>query len=153
MTTSENSKYGSGLTLIQDLAKLTSFSRQNRLRAAVDGKLVDNCTHGTVIRLAYFMQTRPMGNVDHVEDIHDNHKSYYKVARKRFVDNVCLHGAGYHLITGPETPLKLFSPAWVGSLTPEQIEEVAGEDAVLKRKRVTLKKEIGDLEAGRKILN
>jgi Dynamin GTPase effector domain len=95
-----------------------------------------------------------MSNTDHViQDIHDILKSYYKVARKRFVDNICMHAANYHLITGPDTPLKLFSPEFIVSMTPEQIEDIAGEDATLKRKRVALKKEIQELEEGRRILN
>ena len=36
-------------------------------------------------------QRTPVGNMEHtVRDIHDILRSYYKVARKRFVDNVCM---------------------------------------------------------------
>jgi hypothetical protein len=37
-------------------------------------------------------------------------------------------------------------------LNVDQLEEIAGEDAGLKRKRKTLTKEIKDLEAGKKTL-
>jgi len=37
-------------------------------------------------------------------------------------------------------------------LSPEQLEEVAGEDTSLKRMRKYLDKQIKDLEAGKKIL-
>ena len=124
------------------------------MRAVLAKKSIDDCTHGSVVRLSDITQDHPMSNVDHVvQDIHDILKSYYKVARKRFVDNICMHTADYHLITGPDTPLKLFSPEFIVSMTPEQIEEIAGEDAILKRRRLALKKEIQELEAGRKILN
>lgn len=124
------------------------------MRAALTEKSINNCTHGSVVRLNDITQDHPMSNVDHViQDIHDILKSYYEVARKRFVDNICMHAADYHLITGPDTPLKLFSPAFIVSMTPEQIEDIAGEDAILKCKRLTLKKEIQELEAGRKILS
>jgi hypothetical protein len=130
------------------------FSRQQRMRASLTKKSINDCTHGSVVRLTDLTQDHPMSNVDHViQDIHDILKSYYKVARKRFVDNICMHAADYHLITGPDTPLKLFSPAFIVSMTPEQIEDIAGEDAILKRRRLALKKEIQELEAGRKILN
>ncbi|CAG8983703.1 hypothetical protein HYALB_00006272 [Hymenoscyphus albidus] len=97
--------------------------------------------------------TNSMSNTEHtVLDLHDILASYYKVARKRFVDTVCMQAVEYHLISGPTTPLKLFSPAFVGTLSDEQLEEIAGEDTQQKRKRKQLQKEIEDLEMGRKIL-
>jgi hypothetical protein len=139
---------------IQKKADLLHSSRQERTRAALTEKSIDGCKHGSVVRLSDITQTHPMSNADHViQDLHDILQSYYKVARKRFVDNMCMHAADHHLITGPDTPLKLFSSAFIASMTPEQIEDIAGEDAVTKRKRLTLKKEIRELEAGRRILN
>lgn len=88
-----------------------------------------------------------------VRSIHDIFESYYKIARERFVDNVWMQAASYHLVTGPNTPLKLLSPSFVASLTADQLEEIAGEDAGLKRKRKALVKEINGLEAGKKILS
>ncbi|KAF2184525.1 hypothetical protein K469DRAFT_739242 [Zopfia rhizophila CBS 207.26] len=109
--------------------------------------------HGSVVPLNLIMKNHPMNNADHtIRDMHDILYAYYKVARKRFVDNVYMHAAGYHLIHGPDTPLKLFSPSFVLELTQGQLQEIAGEDSSLKRKRAQLKKEIQDLEAGRKIL-
>lgn len=94
-----------------------------------------------------------MSNVEHVvQALQDILESYYKVARKRFVDNICMQACGYHLIQGPSSPLKLLSPSLVGSLSIEQLDEIAGEDAILKRKREKLDKEITDLSMARKIL-
>ena len=99
------------------------------------------------------MQHHPMLNMEHtVHDIHDILQSYYKVAHKRFVDNMCMQASDYHLVMGLGTPLKLFSPSFVSGLSPEQLEEVAGEDTSLKRMRKYLDKQIKDLEAGKKIL-
>lgn len=93
-------------------------------------------------------------NVDHVsQDIHDILHSYYNVARKRFVDNVCMQAMGYELINGPDTPLKLFSPSFITNLTDEQLEDIAGEDHGLKRKRAQLEKEITSLGEGKKTLS
>jgi hypothetical protein len=38
-------------------------------------------------------------------------------------------------------------------MTPGQLEEVAGEDLTIKRRRVQLEKEQKDLEDGKKILS
>lgn len=84
--------------------------------------------------------------------IHDILESYYQVATRRFVDNVCMQAADYYLVTGPSTPLKLFAPSLITRMTPEQLESIAGEDAMVSRKRLQLKKEIEELEMGRKIL-
>ena len=127
--------------------------RQQRMRDNAAQKSLDGCKHGTVVRLHDIIQNHPMSNVQHiVQDLHDILESYYKVARKRFVDTVCMQGTDHYLITGPKSPLKLFSPAFVIEMSPEQLEEVAGEDVALKRKRKQLRKEILNLEAGKKIL-
>ena len=84
-----------------------------------------------------------MGNDEHiVQEIHDILLAYYKLALKRFIDDVRMHVADYHLIVGPDTPLKLFSPKLVTSLTSEQLEDVAGEDTLTKRRRQELDHQI-----------
>lgn len=94
-----------------------------------------------------------MSNVEHIVlEIHDILKSYYKVARKRFTDDICKQAADYFLVTGPESPLKLFSPSFVNDLSENQLEVIAGEDASLKRRRAALEKEIRNLDAGRRVL-
>lgn len=87
-----------------------------------------------------------------VQDLHDILDSYYKVCRKRFVDAVIMQAAHYHLLTGPNTPLKLYSPSYVQDLTDDQLEAIAGEDINLRRKREQLRREITELEKARKIL-
>ena len=86
-----------------------------------------------------------------IDDLHDILKAYYKVARKRFVDVVCMQAADFHLVTGPDAPTKVFSPTFVGGLTTEQLEMIAGEDLLTKRKRSDLSRKIENLELGRKI--
>ena len=94
-----------------------------------------------------------MSNVDHVvRDLHDILHSYYKVAQKRFTDNLCMLAADHCLATGPATPLKLFDPAFVNELSDQQLEEIAGETLSTKNKRKALKAEIDGLQAGKKIL-
>ena len=130
-----------------------SSSRQKRLKASVKDKKITDCTHGEVIRIEDLVFHSNQSNSDHtVQDIHDILESYYKVARKRFVDNICMQAADHCLVTGSEAPMKLFSPSWVNGLSDNQLQKLAGEDNSTKRRRQKLQKEIGDLEAGRKCL-
>ncbi|KAH7049446.1 dynamin GTPase [Macrophomina phaseolina] len=129
-------------------------ARQERLKAGVSGKTIQGEDNRPVVRLDDLIVTDNMSNKDHtVQDLHDILRSYYKVARKNLVDNVYKQAALYHLITGPNTPLRLFSPTWVSYLSDEQLEEIAGEDSLSKRKRQQLTKEMEDLEKGRRILS
>lgn len=97
--------------------------------------------------------TTNSGNVEHIVcDLHDILRSYYKVARKRFVDNVCMQAADFYLVTGPDSPVRVFSPAFVLDLTREQLETIAGEDAHTKRKRADLEREIASLIKGKEML-
>ena len=63
-----------------------------------------------------------------------------------------MQAADYHLAHGPDSPLRVFSPAFVKSLTKEQLEAIAGEDLSKKRKRAELDREIKSLEDGMKLL-
>ncbi|KAG9633255.1 dynamin GTPase, partial [Aureobasidium melanogenum] len=132
-------------------------SRQKRLRASLE-KHTTVQTNGygvprSTIALDDIVQNHPMSNAQHtVFEVHDILKAYYKVARKRFVDNVCMQAADYLLVTGPNNPLKILSPQFVSALSDEQLEEIAGEDIGLRRKRTALAKEVKDMEIGKKIL-
>lgn len=115
--------------------------------------LYNDCSHGEVVRLQDNTTAHPMSNTDHiVQDIYDILFSYYKVARKRFVDSVCMQTVDNYLVNGPETPLTLFSPTFVSSLTHDQLEAIAGEDQVTKGTIARLKKEVASLEEAKKIL-
>lgn len=63
-----------------------------------------------------------------------------------------MQAAGYHLLHGPNTPMGLLSPSLFSSLSRVQLDEIAGEDVALKKRREKLIKEIGDLSVARKIL-
>ncbi|KAK1996874.1 dynamin family protein [Colletotrichum falcatum] len=86
------------------------------------------------------------------ETIHDTLEAYYKVAYKRFVDNVFSQAVDYKLLAGPESPLRLFSEQWVLCLDPEKLLALAGESRRTRDRRERLKKEIQDLEAAMEIL-
>lgn len=92
-------------------------------------------------------------NQEHAQDdIHDILKSYYKVARKRFVDNVWLYAVDHHLLSGPNSPLTLFSEQWVLGLDEDSLNAIAGESRSTRDKRKELTKKIADLEEALRIL-
>jgi hypothetical protein len=109
---------------------------------------------GSVVRLEDVMLSGPMGDVEHaVNDIYCILKAYYEVARRRYVDAICTQGTDYHLLNGKNSPLRIFSPLFIASLTPEQLEEIAGEDISSKERRENLKREMDSLEEGKRLLS
>jgi len=123
------------------------------MQALMSSKSFKVDTRGTVVRLDDIVQNHPLSNIQHiVQDIHDILCSYYEVACKRFVDTVVMQAVDHFLISGPETPLTLFSPSFVSSLKGDELERIAGEDNVTKRRRHQLNKEIKSLQKGMKIL-
>ncbi|KAI0474724.1 dynamin GTPase [Xylaria cf. heliscus] len=131
---------------------LSKFRRERLLQRLRD-KVVQGCNHGQAVRLEDIARYHPLGNVDHIVfEIHDILRSYYQVALKRFVDNVRMQVADHILVTGAETPLKLFSPTFVVAMTDAQLDEVAGEEPGVRQRRAALEKELSLLEQGRKIL-
>jgi hypothetical protein len=71
--------------------------------------------------------TTSKSNLEHVkEEFHDILRSYYKVARKRFLDNVYHQAVDHCLLTGPMSPLTVFSQEWVIGLGAEQLDGIAG---------------------------
>ncbi|KAF2141514.1 uncharacterized protein K452DRAFT_228544 [Aplosporella prunicola CBS 121167] len=88
-----------------------------------------------------------------VEDMHDILKSYYKVALKRFIDTICMQAVDYYLISGPVSPLSIFSPEFVSLLPENELEEIAGERSSTTEKRASISKEIATLRAGKRVLD
>lgn len=108
---------------------------------------------GDVIKVTDLHQASNMSNSEStIQLLHDTLKSYYKVARKRFVDNICMQAADYHLVRGPDTAVKVFSPSFVSDLTPEQLGRIAGEDAFTKRSRTELTRQVESLRKAKKLL-
>lgn len=88
-----------------------------------------------------------------VEDIHAILKSYYEVARQRFVDEVCMQAADHFLVTGPESPLRLFTPSFVQHMSLDSLKLIAGEDVDSRRARNVLMREKNCLESGKRLLD
>ncbi|PHH86237.1 hypothetical protein CDD83_10535 [Cordyceps sp. RAO-2017] len=109
---------------------------------------------GLVIKLDKVQSVaRNQSNEEHMgKDIHDILEAYYKVARKRFVDNLYRQAVDYCLLSGPQNPLALFSQQWVLELDTETLAAVAGESRLVRDKREKLQKTIRDLEEAIEIL-
>jgi hypothetical protein len=132
---------------------LIILSRQDRLRAQLEQCSIPHPDLGEVVKLNDLKQTQSRSNEDHtVMEIHDILRSYYKVARKRFVDCVRMQVADTLLVTGQDTPLTLFSAKFVTSMSPETLEDIAGEDVSVKRRRDELEKLIEQLQTGKTII-
>jgi hypothetical protein len=151
-------RFGTPLTLNHYFSDNLQKFRMDRVQKALEDVAQEKFSRhgspeGKFVKLESIATAIPMGNVEHtVLDIHSILKSYYKVARKRFVDTVCMQGTDYHLLSGDGSPLRIFSPLFVSSLTNEQLESIAGEDPSSKRLRKALKLEIKALEDGKKLL-
>ena len=131
-------------------------ARVERLKSALKGQAVavkSGNEYRDMVEMDAIVSSVQMGNIEHtVEDIHAILKSYYKVARKRFVDVVCMQAADHFLVTGSESPLRLFTPSFVHRLSLDSLNLIAGEDVVSKRTRNVLVHEIKCLNAGKKLL-
>ena len=130
-----------------------NFSRQKRLRRRIESKTVNAGDYGEVVSTSDLFSLQNMGNDEHtIQELHDILHSYYKVARKRFVDNVRQHAGDHFLLSGPETPLTLFNPTFVIGLSDKQLEEAVGEDRQLKRQRAILEKTVEELKDAMNII-
>lgn len=69
-----------------------------------------------------------------VHDIHDTLEAYYKVAVKRFIDNVVIQVTERYYL-GETGPLKFFSPAYIGGLKDEELSRLAGESEMTTKAR------------------
>jgi hypothetical protein len=128
--------------------------RQDRIRKLTEAATVTTTKGGEYVTVANVQNivVNKQNAQQTREDILDVLTSYYKVSRKRFVDNVCGQVIGHFLLEGDESPLKIFSSELVMSLDNEQLELIAGEDRETRNKRSMLESEIRELEAAMKVL-
>ncbi|QGA19055.1 hypothetical protein EYB26_006743 [Talaromyces marneffei] len=80
---------------------------------------------------------RTSNDTSAVHNIHDIVKSYYKVAMKRFLDNVIIQVVERHVL-GLNTPLRLFSSDFVDDLEDDEIKFVAAESSSISMARSDL---------------
>ncbi|KAL5348083.1 hypothetical protein ACLOAV_006563 [Pseudogymnoascus australis] len=147
----KNHYFGDTLSKMRN-ERLVKAMKQHEFRAKRQD--ADGVSHYvTVVPVEGMTSALSRGNLEHaVDDIHTVLNAYYKVVMKRFIDTVVAQGADYFLLTSDESPLKILTPLFISSMTPEQLDEIASEDLITKRERQELKEEIQALEQGKKLL-
>ena len=106
-----------------------------RLNAAGIGK-------GSKMDLAQMVKGIHLSNEDQaVYDIHDTLKAYYKVALKRFSDNVVIQVVE-RILLGPEGPIRILSSDMIGDLSDAELMDLAGENFVTSTSRNDLENKL-----------
>ncbi|KAL8863427.1 MAG: hypothetical protein Q9178_000108 [Gyalolechia marmorata] len=135
--------------LADNLKKCT----HQRIKTSMESKQVWDTKLGYVVKMSDLDHIPNLSNIEStVQQLHDILKSYYKVARKRFVDVVCMQAADLHLVRGPDAAVKVLTPAFVTDLTPEQMERIAGEDGSTRRRRAELTRLVENLSQAKALL-
>jgi len=103
--------------------------REKRMLVRLESMgLRDGCDFTVDFKAMMRRDSLGLSNEDQaVNDIHDTLRAYYKVALKRFMDNVVLQTAERHLL-GVTGPVKIFSPEFVGDLSESELADIAAEN-------------------------
>ncbi|RPB08693.1 P-loop containing nucleoside triphosphate hydrolase protein [Morchella conica CCBAS932] len=123
-------------------------ARKGRIAATIRRAQGDNGANALGVALGVLENIDPEEQA--VAEIYDVLHAYYKVARKRFVDCVALQVVERHYL-GAKGPVRVFSPAYVGRLSPEELNAVGGEDQVVIEKRKRLEAKLERLQGAQEI--
>jgi hypothetical protein len=128
----EDERGGILQTVNHYFAENLSAIREDRVIARLEDAGFEN---GDSFDMAGVMKRVHLSNEDQaVNDIHDILKAYYKVAMKRFTDNVVVQVAERYLL-GPEGPVKSLSPDLIADLGDDDLMEIAGENFITSSRR------------------
>ncbi|KAJ4302817.1 hypothetical protein N0V90_001708 [Kalmusia sp. IMI 367209] len=106
-------------------ADTLSAIREERVLARLEAAGVED---GCTVDMTQMLKSVHLSNEDQaVNDIHDTLKAYYKVALKRFTDNVVLQ-VTERLYLGPDGPVRSLSPDMIGDLQDGELTDLAGEN-------------------------
>ncbi len=152
----EVERHGNMMTMNHYFAENVRKAREARLKLqleALNSWQTEDEHREPLLRLKDILGV-VVSNDDHtIQDLHDTLKSYYKVARKRFVDAVCLQAVDHFLVSGKTSPLWIFSPHFIGKMSDAELHQIAGDEDETIRRRNLLETELGSLKAGEKILD
>ncbi len=127
----EIERYGNLITMNHYFAENVRKAREARLKLqfeALTSWQTEDERSEPLLRLKDILGV-VMSNDDHtIQDLHDTLKSYYKVARKRFVDAVCLQAVDHFLVSGKTSPLWIFSPHFIGKMSDAELHQIAGDE-------------------------
>jgi hypothetical protein len=151
----EIERHGNLMTMNHYFAENVRKAREARLKLqleALNSWQTNDGQHEPLLRLKDIVGA-VMSNEGHmIQDLHDTLKSYYKVARKRFADAICLQAVDHFLVSGKNSPLWIFSPHFIGNMSEAELHHIAGDEDEIIRRRNMLETELGSLKAGEKIL-
>lgn len=98
------------------------------------------------IDLGAVMRAAHLSNEDQaVNDIHDILKAYYKVALKRFMDNVILQVVE-RIYLGSDGPVKAINPEYAGMLSDSELSDIAAESYATSTTRTEIGYKLERLE-------
>ncbi|KAI4265525.1 MAG: hypothetical protein L6R38_009355 [Xanthoria sp. 2 TBL-2021] len=129
------------------LKKLRLSRMQKRLENSPSWHTQDE-KQETLLRLKDVLNAYISNEDQAVEDLHDILQSYYKLARKQFVDAVSKGVVDYYLLTISDGPLRVCSPQLIGMLSDKELDEIAGENAESAAERARIMRRLMSLEAG-----
>jgi hypothetical protein len=145
---------GSPVTKNRDFVRIRKECAQERADDELSKLRGDHTTAPFTADRLFKFAWRAESNTtaDHCEQIHDIVKAYYAVARDRLIDSMCQHVIFYFLLGAEDSPIKILSSKLILSLSPAQLETIAGEDSGTVHRRQVLKSEIRNLEEAVKVL-
>ena len=118
-----NAEFSSGLERIH-MERLEARYREYKKQQAPGSESVTS-----------LMDAFNISNTGHtIEYIHDAIKAYYSIAIERFKDNVAKSVVESDLL-GPNGPLKIFTPEYVGGLSDAELSAIAAETAMTSATR------------------
>lgn len=118
--------------------------REKRLRERLNS--LTNPTGLTGMSVPTVMKAVHLSNEDQaVYDIHDTLKAYYKVALKRFMDNVIIQVTERHLL-GNGGPVKTLTPELIGGMSETRLAEIAGENLAIANARAELEVKVARMQ-------
>lgn len=117
-------------------ADTLSATRQDRVIQRLKRLGIQEHDTNIVVNLAEVAAVAHLGNEEQaIYDIHDILKAYYKVAIKRFIDNVVLQ-AVERCYVGKLSSVTFISPEYIGELTDDELADVASESYATSSIRV-----------------
>ncbi|KAL3482061.1 P-loop containing nucleoside triphosphate hydrolase protein [Aspergillus californicus] len=123
----KDEKEGILQTVNNYFAETVSSVREDRVRARLGDMGVQDGEHH-LVNFNQMMSSLHLSNEDQaVHDLHDILKAYYKVALKRFADNVIVQVTERHLL-GLGGPVKILSPEWIGEFSDGELSDIASEN-------------------------
>lgn len=132
-------------------ADTLAAAREERVVSRLRKLGVDDDNLAYSVNLASLTKATHLSNEDQaIYSIHDILKAYYKVAIKRFMDNVVV-GVVERSWLGPHGFVAIFDGEFVGNLSDDELGAIAAENYSTTTMRIDLQEKLGRFEEARRI--